>query len=407
MSARDFYWYPPCSIRLNPGVTDFSSMREELWASEAKLDAQSFAVEMISREIYPWAREFGEGIIPPAKGILILEPVKTGKSFLAGKFASMLFDHCSVTPDSRESISLNATETCSPITDPSHGAILELDVKKHVLLDDSIKVDSINNMKKMIVEHQIRRKGLGSVIIIKHIDRLPIEELDSFSEAMKVKSGTSSYFSPDAGRVSTNTDGTLFLFTSKTWGVNSIQEAFLDDRGKRTGTRRGSFINSIKNEIDRSTNSNFRSVSIDKWNIYFATHFIHFKCSLVVCFMFRLLNRKLQSLATIAPIFPFKESDLNFYLRHKIKVITAEHKGTRWRDVDVSTETVQFFAGPQYVDYDHYRVGNGNKVISYAICGAWSLDKGTLMNVLSAESLHARNPHGILVIDFQPDDESL
>ncbi len=121
----------------------------------------------------------------------------------------------------------------------------------------------------------------------------------------------------------------------------------------------------------------------------------------------RTLNCKLQSLAAIAPIFPFEKWDLIFYLRHKIGVITKEHTGKRWRNVEVSEKTLQFFAGPEYVDFDHYQVENDNRVISYAICGAWSLDKGTLMNVLSAESLYARNPNGILVVDYERKNKSL
>ncbi len=280
MSACDHYWPSPCSVRL----IDASSMRDKFSGSQAKLVAQSFAVHKIISETSAWTGQFEKGRIPRAKGILIAGPAKTGKGFLAEKTAGMLFDHCAVSPDPHESTFVEATHICSPIMDPSHGAILEIDIKRREYLDDATKVDSMNRMKKMIVEHQKRRKGLGSVVIMKHIDRLPIDVLDDFSAIMSGKSRTLSYYSPHEGKVSANTDGTLFLFTSKTWGARSIQKKFLEDRGNPTGSHRVRFFESIEKEINRSTDSNFGSVSIDQCYINFVFRFTCVEFLLMVCF---------------------------------------------------------------------------------------------------------------------------
>ena len=75
---------------------------------------------------------------------------------------------------------------------------------------------------ELLVNHIRSRDGLGSVIIIHHIESLPAQVLSEIAQVVNGKSSTLSYGTFDDKLVEASCNGTVFIMTSRQWGTNSL-----------------------------------------------------------------------------------------------------------------------------------------------------------------------------------------
>ena len=118
---------------------------------------------------------------------------------------------------------------------------------------------------ELLVNHIRSRDGLGSVIIIHHIESLPAQVIHEIAQVVNGKSSTLSYGTSDDKLVETSCNGTVFIMTSRQWGTFSVFQHIEQYNGSKGLHRNGeSLIYSIRDEVDSHLDSSnkFASVSV-------------------------------------------------------------------------------------------------------------------------------------------------
>ena len=173
-------------------------------------------------------------ILPPSAGFLLVGPEGVGKLHAARRMAHLFLGHCS-------EASIVPSGIGNPVQEPD--GVLEV-----IAGDYNHDGHEAQSVKELIVDHIHGRAGLGSVVIIHHIELLPTSILSDISRVLSRKTNTLSYQTPEK-LVETPCDGTVFVLTSTQWGTKSIFQ-HIQRNGGLDGLRRESLISSIRTEVD-------------------------------------------------------------------------------------------------------------------------------------------------------------
>ncbi|KAL3768593.1 hypothetical protein ACHAW5_001890 [Stephanodiscus triporus] len=324
------------------------------------LPPQNLALKIISERIDTWgllcaerdiaSASSGHGfideatmsqlILPPAIGFLLVGPEGVGKMHVARRLAHyLLAGHCSDATLSR--------------------GVLEV-------LAAAGDIERALSMKELIVNHIHRREGLGSVIIIHHIESMPVSVVTDIAHVLSGKHHSLSYQTPD-NLIEASCNGTVFLMTSRQWGTKSIFQV-IKQNGRSNRLSRESLIKSISWELEDS-------------------HLDHLS--------------KLTSHTTIAPVLPFQQEDLSSMLHSRVQSLNLKYQGVLWKRLDVSLAAIRFFVGSDHVEYSDLFDGNGRHAeinenektgvaaasFAFSTHGAHALDRNALLEAIQSMSI--------------------
>jgi len=326
-----------------------------------------------------------EWILPPAKGFLFVGPQGVGKLYVAQHLAGWFFAHCNGN-------SKSSTQSCSTDddVDDEDNPVLEIIAGDTVA---GVGGDEVSR-RRSIIEHIQQRKGLGSVIIIHHIEHLHDKGL--LSDIVKVLNGdvdTIPYADDDNDDEEkmnevVSCDGTVFLLTSEQWGTKRMLQVIQRNDGLRNLPREG-LLSGIRWEVD--------------------SHFQYWQ--------------RLNSHTTIVPFLPFQQDDLLLVVQTWFQELSDKYQGIRWARLDVSTSALEYTVGVDQVDYlDLYNGGllqptktkYGDKsqqplskaLLTFSTNGAHMLHENSLYTALKSKlksSSTSRRPYRAAFLDVDED----
>jgi hypothetical protein len=176
-----------------------------------------------------------EWILPPAIGFLVVGNAGVGKTTIARRLAHFLLGHC---PDEKAS---------SNHQDELDG-VLEVGMSES---DNNHPIhERAQSIKELIVNHIHRREGLGSVVILRHVESM---HTSIVTEILQILHGTSHslhYQTSDNELVEANCNGTVFVMTSKVWGTNGILRHLEQGYSWNVLRSREALTSSIHQEVD-------------------------------------------------------------------------------------------------------------------------------------------------------------
>lgn len=166
------------------------------------------------------------------------------------------------------------------------------------------------------------RKGLGSVIVIHHIERLDDDGL--LSDIFKVLNGNANtipYAEMNHGNDEkmdgvVSCDGTVFLLTTELWGTKRIFQMIHQNGGPKNLPREA-LLSGIRWEVDSH---------LQYW-------------------------QRLNSHTTIVPFLPFQQNDLLLIVKTWFRELSNKYQGIRWARLDASSSALEYIVGADQVDY--------------------------------------------------------
>ena len=239
-----------------PWFTTEDFLRQTIGSS---LSPQNLALKVIATSLDAWGRTSEEegapidtatdtdNILPPAIGFLLVGSTGVGKLHTARRMAHLLLGHC---------VPYNTTDDGGGVASVEEE---ELDGLLEVIArEDGAQQRQQHSVKDQIVNHLLRRKGFGSVIILHHIERLlPRDILPELSLVLSGKSDTLTYFTPSSEgdnnalvKKEVSCNGTVFLLTSKQWGSETILRHIRSNDGLINGLNRDTLVSSVEEEVD-------------------------------------------------------------------------------------------------------------------------------------------------------------
>jgi hypothetical protein len=280
-------------------------------------------------------------ILPPAIGLLLVGPEGVGKMRIARQLAYYLL-----------------REDCSDDTSLSRG-VLEVFVVAPGL-------EKAHSTRKLIVDHIRSREGLGSVIIIHHIESIPGPLVADISHIIRGKYHSLSYQTPN-NLVEASCNGTVFIVTSRRWGTSSIFQ-IIKQNGGLSRLRSESLIKTIRREVEDA-------------HVDYLSELFH--------------------QATIAPVLPFQQEDLSSILHGSIQAVNLKYQGIRWERLEVSLAAIRYFVGLDHVKYsdlfhvddkqakidENETTGSALTLFSYSTRGAHALDRNALLEAIQSMSI--------------------
>ena len=234
------------SARCGTAYRDYTSTSESAvgsWSTEdylrqtigTSLSPQNMALKIIAERLDTWgllsveeahaSASSGDSslVLPPAIGFLLVGPEGVGKMRTARRLEHFLL-----------------TGHCSDDTSLSRSVF-------EVLVAPG-NVERAQSMKEKVVDHIHSRGGLGSVIIIHHIESMPVPFVTEISHVIQGKYHSLSYQTPE-NLVEASCNGTVFVMTSRQWGTKSIFQV-LTKNGGLNGLSRETLIKSIRRELE-------------------------------------------------------------------------------------------------------------------------------------------------------------
>lgn len=332
---------------LSPQNMALKIIAERIDAWELSAQSSTSSVDSSVDEDASW-----HYILPPAIGFLLVGPEGVGKMRIARQLAhyNML------------------REDCSDDTSWSHG-VLEVSVVSGL--------ERAHSTKQLIVDHIRSREGLGSVIIVHHIETIPGPLLADIAHIIRGKYHSISYQTSN-NLVDASCRGTVFIMTSRRWGTSSIFQ-IIKQNGGLSRLRSESLVKTIRREVEDA-------------------HLDH-------------LSELFQH-ATIAPVLPFQQEDLSSILHGSIQAVNLKYQGIRWKRLEVSLAAIRYFTGLDHVKYsDIFHIDDmqgefdenetkGLAVTSfpYSTRGAHALDRNALLEAI--QSMSIKGSSSVVKIDF-------
>ncbi len=262
---------------------------------------------------------YHEWILPPAKGFLFVGPAGVGKLHVAQRLANWFFAHCNDKSNSNSS-----DQSYTSKGDADNGNIRAKPILEIIAGDNMAEVEGRGEMSKRgsIIQHIHRRKGLGSVIIIHHIERLGDDGL--LSDIVKVLNGNANtipYAEMNHGNDEKMDevvccDGTVFLLTTEIWGTKRIFQ-MINQNGGPKNLPREALLSSIRWEVDSH---------LQYW-------------------------QNLNSRTTIVPFLPFQQNDLLLIVKTWFQELSNKYQAIRWARLDVSSSALEYIVGADQVGY--------------------------------------------------------
>ena len=245
------------SARCGTAYRDDSSTSESAvgsWSTEdylrqmigTSLSPQNMALKIIAERLDTWgllsveeaqaSASSGDSssALPPAIGFLLVGPEGVGKMRTARRLEKYLL-----------------AGHCSDDTYLSRGVL-------EVLVAPG-NVERAQSMTEMIVDHIHSRGGLGSVIIIHHIESMPVSFVTEISHVISGKYHSLSYQIPEI-LVEASCNGTVFVMTSRQWGTKSIFQT-IQQNGGLNRLSRETIIQSIRREVDDAHLAHFSKLA--------------------------------------------------------------------------------------------------------------------------------------------------
>jgi hypothetical protein len=271
-----------------------------------------------------------EWILPPAKGFLFIGPAGVGKLHVARHVADWFFAHCNINSNSNSNSSNNnksGSSSDKSCTDDDDNNEMKSPVLQIIAGDDH--ADDDVTTRRSIIQHIQRRKGLGSVIIIHHIEQLDDNGL--LSDIIKVLNGNTNTIPysndvNDGKNQEVSCDGTIFLLTSEQWGTKRIFQMIQRNEGLNYLSMMTGLLSGIRREVNSHLNY---------WQVRFNSH------------------------TTIVPFLPFQQDDMLFVMQGWFQELSDRYRDVHWARLDVSTSALEHSVGIDHVDYlDLYHAGN-------------------------------------------------
>jgi len=271
-----------------------------------------------------------EWMLPPAKGFLFVGPAGVGKLHVAQHVADWFFAHCNSNNNNSSNKSGGGSDKSCTDDDDSD------EMRNPVL--QIIGGDDDKTIRRNIIQHIQHRKGLGSVIIIHHIEQLHDNGL--LSDIVKVLNGNANTipYSNDDDDVDeknqeVSCNGTIFLLTSEQWGTKRMFQMIQRNKGR--------LLNNNNN-----SNNNFLTglLSGIRWEV--DSHLNYWQ---------RLNSHTIP----IVPFLPFQEEDMLLVIQRWFQELSDMYQDIHWTRLDVSTSALEYSVGMDHVDYlDLYHDGN-------------------------------------------------
>ena len=251
-------------------------------------------------------------MLPPAKGFLFVGPAGVGKLHVAQHLANWFFAHCKGNSE-RSDASCSSDYDDVDNKEKMRNPVLEI-----IAGDNMSELEGGGGVsrRRSIIEHIQRRKGLGSVIIIHHIEHLGDDGL--LSDIFKVLNGhtnTLPYVHDDNDEAA-SCDGTVFLLTTEQWGTKRIFQMIQQNDGLENLPREG-LLSAIRWEVD--------------------SHLRYWQ--------------RLNSRTTIVPFLPFQQDDLLLVVQSWFQELSDKYQGIHWAWLDVSTSAIKYIVDQmEYLD---------------------------------------------------------
>lgn len=174
-----------------------------------------------------------EWILPPAFGLFIVGTAGVGKRTIAHQLAQSLLGHCRDV--SRQDII---------------DGVLEVVMSRYDTGESFHQEERVQSLKELIVNHVHLREGLGSVVILHHIESMPPSIVSDIIQVLNGKAHAITYISLDNELVEANCNGTVFVMTSKVWGTNSIFRHLEKNGSWNVMQSRDKLISSVREQVD-------------------------------------------------------------------------------------------------------------------------------------------------------------
>ena len=168
--------------------------------------------------------------LPPAIGILIVGPEGVGKLRTARRLANYLLPGNNSLEDK--------------VLSGDGGGVLEINV------DTRDNVDRLQtSVTETIVNYIYQREEHGSVIIIHHIELMPIPIMTDIANVLSGNHNTISYQASNGTTISTSCHGTLFVLTSLQIGARSILQSIKQNQGLKH-LNKELLVESVRRELN-------------------------------------------------------------------------------------------------------------------------------------------------------------
>jgi len=367
--------------KINQVIPTEDKLRQTIGVS---LSPQNLALQLIADRLDTWGLESpslqqahsvgqtkidAELILPPAMGLLIVGSDGVGKLHIARRLSYLLLGHCSSSSTSPWLLPAGNDDQDSPLT-----GVLQVNAASF----------DYQSIMELIVFHIHSRTNLGSVVIIQHVEEMDKRALLDILEVLNGISSTLSYKMKTNGDddkvVETSCNGTVFIMTSKLWGIESIYQHLPQTTGRK-GVHKYSLISSIRQEV--------------------TTMASRFDSSIQVSSM------------TIVPILPFQHEDLSSILQGRIQGINLKYQGDYWKNLVVSLAAIRYHVGVDHINFsDTYTANDGEEIdmaLSYSTNGAHSINNNILWQRLHTgiTAVDQRRPKSTLKVDIDEDSKEL
>jgi len=286
--------------------------------------------------------------------MLLVGPEGAGKRHIAQGLAALLFDHCWEPSEEEDSSERNRQPVLLILADD------------HVHWSNDDGLDNLHPVTKEIVDHMKVHEGLGSVVIVHHIEHLPDSIFEVLSEVMSGKSNNLSYDS-FGEKVEAVCDGTLFIFTSKRLGTRRMMQEIQDSAGI-DDLDYDSLVSSIRREVEKLSGRKF-----------------------------------IDSLSSVIPLLLPQQEDLFSIMRHIIDKLDNFHRGMHWKQLEISDEVIKSLLNGDHIQFYDFKRKDGDEVLfRFPPDGAHALHQHSMFQFISSKLIDGshREPDKIARIDY-------
>lgn len=120
------------------------------------------------------------------------------------------------------------------------------------ILGDAGEIQSSHYILETIVNHINGHEEVGSVIIIPHIESMPIQIIRDVSYVLSGKYHSLSYQTRECKFVEASCNGSVFILTSRLFGVKTIFQIINENNGLHRLSSE-SLITSIRRNVDENS----------------------------------------------------------------------------------------------------------------------------------------------------------
>lgn len=338
---------------------DWSHSPVEEYLLQRGIIGQDPAVSVIAKEIETW---MNEGIYSYGQKPLWMVMVGrdgVGKSFAVEELSQLLFHNCRS----------DLKQVSGLLTIEGSSYSIGSDTSENYI--DTI--GDISNTRQpiifQIIEHvSAQGEGNGAIIVINDFDQINPTILKSTMESLSVVSKDaeiSLYDNESRSTVKVDFSSTLFLFTTKKFTSNILQELFVSE-GKKTGVRVSILQEALKEEFEGS-----------------------------------LQHTAFSFFGSIVPFFPLYIEDLFLILKSKLDRESKKFNSNQWKRLLVTDEAITYFIS----SIEIYKLSNPRFLFTPHIVGRGGHELRSIFKNLWKyifDNFDEPRPHQIAMLDYMP-----